>query len=227
MNVIEELTEIFRKFPGVGPRQAERFVYYLLRQNNEYLNKIARQIPELSNQVKVCSQCQRFFIKYSKSTYDEPSDFSCNICSGKNRDHSTLLIVARDPDLESIEKSGSYNGTYFVLGGVLPILEKEPEKRIRLEKLLNIISQKITDSRYPLSEIIIALNANPEGENTASFIKKEIQKKIDMCTSSNIQKATTNQKIIKISILGRGLSTGTEIEYSDSDTIKSAILNRK
>ena len=59
----------------------------------------------------------------------------CSICSDESRDSSMLMIVPRDIDLEAVEKSGSYRGLYFVLGGVVPILEKEPEKRIRIKEL--------------------------------------------------------------------------------------------
>jgi len=204
MNPFDELVEIFRKFPGVGPRQAERFVYFLLRQPKGSLDKIGRLIPALSNSVKQCSDCYRYFIS------DQSNDGLCNICSDKNRDHSTLLIVGQDVDIKSIEKS-DYNGFYFVLGGLVPILEKDPASKIRLNELNKILEKR--HQKHPLSEVILALNANPDGENTTEIVQKEIS---DFCQKSGI----------KISILGRGLSTGTELEYSDAETIKNAIKNR-
>ncbi|NCS98660.1 recombination protein RecR [Candidatus Parcubacteria bacterium] len=204
MNPFDELVEIFRKFPGVGPRQAERFVYFLLRQPKGSLDKIGRLIPALSNSVKQCSDCYRYFIS------DHSNDGLCNICSDKNRDHSTLLIVGQDVDIKSIEKS-DYNGFYFVLGGLVPILEKDPASKIRLNELNKILEKR--HQKHPLSEVILALNANPDGENTTEIVQKEIS---DFCQKSGI----------KISILGRGLSTGTELEYSDAETIKNAIKNR-
>jgi len=205
MNVIDELVEIFRKFPGVGPRQAERFVYYLLRQKKDYLNKLVRLIPELDNKVKNCELCKRFYLS------ENPANHVCNICSNQNRDPELLMVVGLDVDLQSIEKSGNFRGIYFVLGGLVPILEKEPETKIRLKEL-----KKIVEKRYAtkeIKEIILALNANPEGENTTDVVKKELK---DFCEKNSI----------KVSILGRGLSTGTELEYSDSETIKNALKNR-
>lgn len=203
MNIIDELTEIFKRFPGVGPRQAERFVFFLLRQPKSSLEKIARLIPSLSNQVHVCQMCKSFFVSESKKTL-------CKICNNPNRDKSILMIIGQDVDIRSIEKT-DYNGVYFVLGGLIPILEKKPESKIRLLELQKIL--QIRQSEKQLKEIIIALNANPEGENTTNIIKK------------NIEKYTSENKI-KISILGRGLSTGTELEYSDAETIKNALKNR-
>lgn len=120
------------------------------------------------------------------------------------------MIVSRDADFETIEKSHYYNGFYFILGGSVPILEKEPDKKIRSKELLDILKKRATSG---LKEVIIATNLNPEGENTADYITKII---------SPISKEFN----IKTSTLGRGLSTGTELEYSDSDTIKNALKNR-
>ncbi len=117
------------------------------------------------------------------------------------------MIVSRDVDFESIEKSHVYNGLYFILGGTIPILEKEPEKKVRLKELKDKIK-----SNTP-KEIILSLNITAEGENTAEFIRQFI--------TSNFPDSN-----IKISILGRGLSTGSELEYVDAETIKSALENR-
>ena len=121
------------------------------------------------------------------------------------------MIISNDVDLENIEKTKFYNGYYFVLGGNIPILEKNPEKRIRQKDLITSIEKRI---KTGLSEIIMALNYNPEGENTLSYL-------------SQILKPITLKNKIKISSLGRGLSSGTELEYSDSDTIKNALQNRQ
>ena len=203
MNVVDELIEIFRKFPGVGPRQAERFVFFLLRQPKSSLNKIATLVPSLADKVKTCDDCKMFFV----SEHHTPL---CNICIDKNRDHSILMIVGQDTDQKSIEKS-DYNGVYFILGGLVPVLEKDPQSKIRLKELHKVIEKRAKEDG--LNEIIIALNANPEGENTTDIVRKEIT---DFASKNNI----------KVSVLGRGLSTGTELEYSDAETIKNALKNR-
>ena len=117
-----------------------------------------------------------------------------------------LLVVPRDVDLEAVEKSGSYAGRYFVLGGVVPLLDKEPEKRIRSKELAVRIKKGLENG---LKEIILAMNANQDGEHTAEFIKEKYQ----------------GLPLI-FSTLGRGLSTGAELEYADPETLKNALLHR-
>ena len=117
------------------------------------------------------------------------------------------MIVARDSDLEAIEKSGVYHGLYFILGGVVPILEKEPEKRIRLKEL----KSRLKDPSP--SEIILSMSATPDGEHTAEIVKAFLEK----------NDATSKTKT---TVLGKGLSTGTELEYSDTETLKYALKNR-
>ncbi len=205
MDSIEKLTEVFKSFPGIGPRQAKRFVYFLLKKNKNYITEFTSLVKDLQNEIVICSECFQYFTKGKQN-----SDI-CNICQSKNRDNNVLMIVARDIDLENIEKSHFFNGKYFVLGGTIPILEKNPEQRIHLRELLMTIEKK---SKGDLKEIILGFSINPESEYTANFIIQELK---PLITKYNL----------KISHLGRGLSTGTELEYSDADTIKSALENRK
>mgnify|MGYP000411446535 CR=1 FL=1 len=200
MDPISKLTEYFKEFPGIGPRQAKRFVYFLLTRNPAYLEELSRLILSVKKSIKVCPSCFRF--------YQDETRTLCGICSDKNRDNSQLMIVSRDIDFEAIEKSKFYSGYYFILGGTIPILDKEPEKKVRLNELLN----KINSGDY--KEIILSLNANAEGEHTADFINDILKNKFP-------------DRNLTVSVLGRGLSTGTELEYSDSSTIKSALKNRE
>ncbi len=204
MDSINKLTELFKEFPGIGPRQAKRFVYYLLTRNGGYLENITKLILELKREIRNCPSCFRFF------PVDAAKSHLCSVCRDKGRDGASLMIVARDVDFEAIEKSHSYNGFYFILGGTVPIMEKEPDKKIRGKELAALVR---TRAAKGLKEIIIAASLNPEGENTSDFIAKLLSPLI-------------KEFNLKLSGLGRGLSTGTELEYSDSDTIKNALKNR-
>lgn len=206
MDSLKKLSEVFRQFPGIGPRQAGRFVYYLLTKDKKYLDELSKILGNLKNEVAKCANCQRFFLNRKRNG----AVLLCGICSDNNRDQSLLMIVAKDADFETIEKGKTFNGLYFVLGGTVPILEKEPENRVRARELSERIKKSANNG---LKEIIMALNANPEGENTSDFVTKLIKPIIE-------------GKNIKISVLGRGLSTGAELEYVDPDTLKSALKNR-
>src|SRR3989344_2911842 len=186
MDSLDRLEEIFSHFPGIGPRQARRFAHYILNKPASF----SHQLAELLKKVK---------------------DLPCPICQNPSRDHQTLMITARDSDFETIEKSGAYRGLYFILGGTVPILDKEPEKRIRLRKLLEYIS-----SLSDLKEIILSLNTTPDGEHTANIVKNSLEKM-----------TTTAGRMITISVLGRGLSTGAELEYADKETIRNALSSRQ
>ncbi|MFH0804451.1 MAG: toprim domain-containing protein [Candidatus Zambryskibacteria bacterium] len=204
MNSIEKLIQIFSNFPGIGPRQARRFVYYLLTRANGTLDELSQNIKDLKNDVVMCADCNRFFQKNNGTAT------LCKICSDQTRDNSVLMLVQRDVDLESVEKNGGFNGIYFVLGGSVPILEKEPEKKIRIKELKIFLERK---KKEGLKEIILGVNWNPEGENTGDYVVKAIEH-------------LTSKHKIKVSHLGKGLSMGTELEYADSDTLKNALRNR-
>lgn len=205
MSTIQKLAELFSQFPGIGPRQAHRFVYFLLTRNHYFLNDLVHLITTLKKDVLSCSLCYRFFAPNGKSVS------LCSICSNANRHDDTLMVIEKDIDFENIERGGVYTGKYFILGGSVPILEKEPHKRVRGKELVSAIEKHIKDGA--LKEIIFAFSVTPAGENTAQYIQELL--------SPIIKKHK-----VKISTLGRGLSTGTELEYPDAETIKNALKNR-
>ncbi|MEI7462788.1 MAG: toprim domain-containing protein [Candidatus Taylorbacteria bacterium] len=207
MDKLNRLIEIFTHFPGIGPRQAKRFAYYLLGKPESYVKDFINLIEETRNSTIQCMKCQRIFI--DRSSLKPRTTNICGVCSNIDRDQKTLMIVARDSDFESIEKSGAYKGMYFILGSTVPILDKEPEKRIKLKLLL----EKISEANPQFDEIILSLNTTPDGEHTTQIVREALLK-----ITKNIP--------VKLTILGRGLSTGAELEYADSETIKYALKNR-
>lgn len=204
-NVISKLKECFERFPGIGPRQAQRFVYWLLEEDPGFIKDLSNFLLELKKDVKQCEKCFRFF------TSDK-----CRLCGDLNRDNSRLLVVGKDTDLENIEKAGVYNGYYFVLGDIIPFTQTIP-KNIRLKELFSRAEKEANPAngvKNGLKEIILAFNATAEGDNTVRYLEK-------------ILEPLAKKYPIKISRFGRGLSTGTELEYIDRDTLKNALENRK
>jgi recombination protein RecR len=120
------------------------------------------------------------------------------------------MLVEKDVDLEAVEKAGLYRGYYFVLGGTVPILDPQPENHIRFRALLNELDRQLKEG---LTELIMALSLTTEGNHTADWLVEHLQPVIDKTG-------------LKISFLGRGLSTGSELEYADAETIKNALTNR-
>ena len=195
--MFNKLIEYFLKFPGIGPRQAKRFAYFLASQDEKFIKDLSGEISDIKNKIKQCPDCFRFF---SRSDLGGKRSDLCSICSGLNRDKNILMLVEKDVDLESIERAGIYNGKYFVLGGVMPLTGDKNNLRFK----------ELFDKAKNYKEIILALSANVEGENTARYIEKILE-----------------PLKVKITHLGRGLSTGAELEYSDSETIKNALEGRK
>ncbi len=205
MNPLETLTQLFKEFPGIGPRQAKRFVYFLLKQPSGYIDDITQLIKTVRAQMKQCTDCMRYFnLQHNKEI------LVCSICSDPKRDASKLIIIAKDTDLDAIEKSGAYTGTYFILGDLIQILEKNPAEKVYLHQLVKNIQKKSP----ALTEIIFALSTTVEGEHTEQIVREFIESLI-------------TEHSIKVSTLGRGLSTGLELEYTDSRTIQSALENKR
>lgn len=205
MDTIDKLTEIFKEFPGIGERQAKRFVYFLMQRNNAYATNIALLIQDLKKETAQCRECFRFFFKSGRL-----KESICDICQSPDRDSSLLLVLEKDSDLESLHRSRAYNGKYFLLGGLVPIVEKNTKSKVRVEELKN----KIKNSKGELKEVILAFSLNPHGDHTDQYIRGEL-------------KSVAEPLGIDISSLGRGLSTGTELEYSDNDTLYNALKNRQ
>ena len=203
MDSLHKLVELFRQFPGIGPRQARRFVYFLLTKDQGFLDELAELGVRLQKEIAPCTRCFRYVPK-SASAF-------CAICRDKNRDTGMLALVAKDVDLDAIEKSGSFSGRYFVLGGTIPLIEKKGQGQARQKELFALVETEAKAGM--LKEILLGLSANPEGEHTADRIKEAL--------ASLVLKYK-----LSVTTLGRGLSTGSELEYADSETIKSALKNR-
>ena len=172
MDIIDKLTEVFKEFPGIGERQAKRFVYFLMSRNPAYSENLSSLILDLKKEVAQCKECFIFFI------LNKSGEKLCDICANTNIDSSVLMVVEKDSDLESIRKSRVYNGKYFILGGLVPIVEKNTKSRVRIEELKERIKKE-----KDLKEIILAFSLSPQGDHTDFYIRSQLK---DLSESFNI-----------------------------------------
>ena len=202
-NAFDRLTELFERFPGIGPRQARRFVFHLLTENRQLVDELSKLVGQVKDAMSECQSCFRFFAKNGGGSM-------CSICTDTERDPSLLMVLERDADMSPLEKSGTYEGYYFVLGGTIPLLHTEESKKLRGGALKVIVENRIKNG---LKEVILGFAVNPDGENTSRYVE-------------SILAPWVLKGELKVSVLGRGLSTGSELEYADPETIKNALYNR-
>ncbi len=160
MNLITDLTNAFKKFPGLGNKSASRIVFYLLKQNEEELNRLGCLIANLKKNLKACSDCGNL-------SYED----LCPICSDPLRDRKTLCIVEDIEALNAFEQAKIYNGLYHVLGGQVSPLSDQDISEESAKFLLKHIK------KLRPSEIIIATSPTVEGDMT-KFSLMEVLKNI-------------------------------------------------
>ncbi len=204
MNSLDKLIGYFEKFPGIGARQARRFAFHILTMPKAEVNELAGLVNAIQDNVIECVSCRRFFARNGNL-----NDL-CSICQDGNRDETKLLVIERDTDIQPIERSGVYDGYYFVLGGTVPLLEAKENQKLRGNGLKKIVEERLPKG---LAEVILGFSVNPDGENTGRYVESLI-------------KGISGADKLKISHLGRGLSTGSELEYADPETLKNALQNR-
>lgn len=152
---INELISYFSKWPSVGPKTAERYVFYLLKQNPTELHFLSQAINRLKTEIKYCRDCKSL-----------SASELCPICQNDQRDNKSLCIVESIQDLNLIEKTKQFPGYYFVLGGLLNTIENLGPEKLPIKELKEVIKKRKTE------ELLIGLNFSLEGESTALYIKK-------------------------------------------------------
>ncbi len=154
---IQELINYFSYFPNIGPKTAERFIFYLMKKSPEELKKFIEAIKKL-NETKICQICGYL-----------AENSICPICADPKRDKSVICVIAEIPDLIAIEKTKEYKGTYHILGGVINRLQQIGPEKLNIKNLLNRIKNQSA------KEIIFALNPDLEGETTTLYLLEKIR----------------------------------------------------
>ena len=215
---IKTLIDYFLKFPGVGPRQAARFVFYLLREDRGLARALADAIGRLHDEVRRCEQCYKTFDANHSALGNAAAVKFCEFCRNPKRNRHQIMVVEKEADLENIERARKYDGLYHVLGGTINPLDSSAPTRLHIKELFSRIQNlaaSLGESFADKIEVVLATNPTAEGDATALYLER-------------IFAPIKNQyPVLRISRMGRGLSTGSELEYSDAITIANALQNRK
>lgn len=183
--------------PGVGPRSAERFAYYLLKTSDTNRAKLAEGIANLAGQVKLCP------ITYALIDSDQTES---PLYSSSDRNKQLVAIVEEPLDVIALEKTGLFKGTYHVLGGAISPIDGIGPEQLHIPELIDRLQ---TDD---VTEIILATNASVEGESTALYLQKFIDE-------ADVK--------VKITRLARGIPVGVDLEYADQITLQHALEGRR
>lgn len=194
---LRSLIESFEKLPGIGPKTAQRLAFYLLHVPQEQLDEFSESAQNLKKNTVLCSLC-----------YNVAEKDPCPVCLDQNRDKSTICVVEQPLDVLALEKTGTFKGLYHVLHGAISPLNNIGPDELYIKQLIDRLKLKI----QPVSEIILAMNPNMEGEATAMYLQKQIK---------------NQNEEIKITRLGQGLPIGADLEYADEITLSRALEGRK
>lgn len=190
--LLSNAVDQFAKLPGVGRRTALRLVLELLKRDENSVTAFANSITELKQKIRTCKICGNL-----------SDSETCSICTNHSRNHSLVCVVENIRDIIAIEQTGTYRGTYHVLGGLISPMDGIGPSELNISSLTQRIEQGGID------EIIFALSANMEGDTTCFYLSRLI-----------------SGKGIKISQIARGVAFGGDLEYTDEITLSRSIENR-
>ncbi len=191
-NVIDALGSL----PGVGPRTAERYAYYLFKSNSKVSENIAEALEHLHSGVKSCP------VTFALIDVDEEVS---PLYSDPERDKTTVMVVEEPLDIYALEATHAFKGTYHVLGGAISPIDGVTPEQLHIGEL---IKRANNDN---VKEIIIATNPSVEGESTALYLEKLLHEQ---------------NPELKLTRLARGLPLGVDLSYADQITLSAALENR-
>jgi recombination protein RecR len=190
---VARLIEKLHKLPGIGPKSAQRLAYFLLRTPEEEARALAEAIIAVKERIVFCSQCQNI-----------TEIIPCAICRDEERDHGKICVVEEPMDVLALERTRGYDGLYHVLHGVLSPMDGVGPEDLKIKELLDRLRNG------SIREIVLATNANLEGEATAMYLYRLIA-----------------PLEVKLTRLARGLPFGSDLEYADEVTLTRALEGRQ
>jgi recombination protein RecR len=185
---IDELS----KLPSIGRKSAQRLALHILKSEVVDVRNLSVSLIDLKEKTKLCNKC-----------FNISEDDICDICKSEKRDKSTICVVEEISDVIAVERTNEFFGLYHVLGGVLSPLSGKDADSLNIGELISRVKNE------DISEVILALNPDTEGETTSLYLAK-ILKQFDT----------------KVTRLARGLPIGGDLEFTDEATIGRAVLNR-
>jgi recombination protein RecR len=193
MTPIDRLVHELGKLPGIGERTATRLAFFILRQPGEYAHALSRALVDVKEKVRLCSECMNL-------TENDP----CDTCRDLRRDSDIICVVEEPSDVMAVERSHAFRGRYHILHGAISPLDGVGPDDIKIAELLRRLE---SDN---VREVIVATNANVEGEATALYLTKLIK--------------PTGMKITR---LASGIPVGGDLEYIDASTLSRAFDERR
>ena len=190
---LDKLIEEFSKFPGIGTKGATRMAYQVLSMSDDEAAALAGAIQAAHTRLHRCRVCQN----YTEAEL-------CPICASAKRDRSVICVVEKPRDVQAFERTREYRGMYHVLGGVINPMANVQPSDLNIAKLI----ERLKDSE--VTEVILALNPNVEGEATTSFLSQLL-----------------SQTDITVTRLASGLPVGGDLEYADEITLGRALAGRR
>jgi recombination protein RecR len=191
--IVQELIDELGRLPGVGPKSAQRIAFHLIESDLESVTKLADVLREVKQKVRFCEICGNV-----------SENQKCGICSDPKRDLSVICVVEESKDINAIERTREFRGSYHVLGGAIsPIAGVGPDQ-LRIKDLM----KRLADPQ--IKEVILATNPNLEGEATATYLTRLL-----------------GSMEISVTKLASGLPVGGDLEYADDMTLGRAFEGRR
>jgi len=190
---LNRLVRELASLPGVGQKAAQRLAFHLLGKERAGVVTLARSIVDAHDAVHPCPRCGNYT--------DQPL---CPVCTDPRRDHSQLCLVEGVADLISMERSGSYQGLYHVLGGVISPMDGVGPEQLALHSLEKRLREE------PIKELIMATNPTAEGEVTAQYLAKRLRR-----------------EGLRITRLAHGMPVGGSLAFVDEATLDLAMSGRR
>ncbi len=187
------LLELLGKLPGIGPRSAERIAFHLLRIPTDQARQLAQSIVDVKERLRFCEICFNLT--------EEPH---CEICEDASRDASVICVVEEPKDVLSIEKTKVHRGLYHVLLGAIAPLDGIGPELLKIDELLRRVQEGA------IQEVVIATDADRDGETTASYLTKLLR-----------------VYPVKVTRLASGIPVGSHLEYADQATLARALEGRR